>query len=137
MTSPPLVLAYALAGNVLVDLEEDKIGPSDNQVSIRDLWPKREEIEQIEDETILRRLFNQIEENILVSHFDRLMLDKEEKPVVQFGNPQWNSVKTPPTHLYSQYPWAEYSTYISRPPFYDDMVTHPHRFHFASSLTHV
>lgn len=104
VTSAPLVLAYALAGNVLVDLEEDGIGPSENQVSIRDLWPNRQEVEQIEDETILRRLFNQIEENIF------------------FGNPQWDSVKTPPALVYPQYPWAEYSTYISRPPFFDDMV---------------
>jgi hypothetical protein len=36
--------------------------------------------------------------------------------------PQWNSLKIPPVDTYPQYPWAEYSTYITRPPFFDTIV---------------
>ena len=66
ITSPPLVLAYALAGNAQVDLENDFIQTGSSKVSLSEIWPKREEIEQIEDESIMKRIFHQIEENINV-----------------------------------------------------------------------
>lgn len=82
VTSPPLLLAYALAGNVLVDLEQDQIGSNDNQVSIRDLWPSRQEVEQVEDEIVLKRLFNQIEENMLVRDFAFLCVANSEMNIM-------------------------------------------------------
>ncbi|CAF4527008.1 unnamed protein product [Rotaria sp. Silwood2] len=104
ITSPPLVLAYALAGNVLIDLEQETIGFDNEKFSIRNIWPSRQIIEEIEDEIIIKKIFNQINEKI------------------QIGNPQWNSLKIPSVNTYPQYPWAEYSTYITRPPFFDTIT---------------
>ncbi|CAF3339350.1 unnamed protein product [Rotaria sp. Silwood1] len=101
ITSPPLVLAYALAGNVLIDLEQETIGFDNKKISIKNIWPSRQEIEEIEDEIIIKKIFNQINEKI------------------QIGNPQWNSLRIPSINTYPQYPWAEYSTYITRSPFFD------------------
>ncbi|CAF3225119.1 unnamed protein product [Rotaria socialis] len=106
VTSPPLVLAYALAGNVLTDLEQETIGVDNKNLFLKDIWPSRQIVEEIEDEIIIKKLLNQIHENI------------------QTGNPQWNSIRIPSIHLYPQYPWAEYSTYIKRPPFFDTIAKH-------------
>jgi aconitate hydratase len=104
ITSPPLVLAYALAGNVLIDLEQDSLGLGSTNISIRDLWPNRQDIEELEDKIIIKKILNQLKETI------------------QIGNPQWNSLSIPPIDTYPQYPWAEYSTYITRPPFFDTIT---------------
>jgi len=103
VTSAPLVLAYALAGNVAIDLEEETFGYGETKVSIRDIWPSRQEIEHIEDEFVVRKIFQQFKEKI------------------QIGSPQWNSLKIPLVNKHPQYPWAEYSTYITRPPFFDQV----------------
>jgi aconitate hydratase len=69
VTSPPLVLAYALAGNVLIDFEEEMIGNgTEKNISIRDIWPKRQEIEEIEDEIIIKKILNQLDEKIQVNY---------------------------------------------------------------------
>jgi aconitate hydratase len=104
VTSPPLVLAYALAGNVLFDLEQETFGLRNAKISIRDIWPNRQEIEEIEDEIIIKKILNQFNER------------------VQIGNPQWDSLKIPSADRYPQYPWAEYSSYISRAPFFDTIT---------------
>jgi aconitate hydratase len=74
VTSPPLVLAYALAGNVLIDLERESLG--NTNVSIRDLWPNRQEIEIIEDEIVIKKILNQ---------FKILIQVKKKQPVFFFG----------------------------------------------------
>jgi aconitate hydratase len=66
ITSPPLVLAYALAGNVLTDLEHESLSSGNTNVSIRDLWPSRQEIEQIEDEIIIKKILKQFKQAIQV-----------------------------------------------------------------------
>ena len=67
ITSPPLVLAYALAGNVLIDFEDENFGYGSEKVSIRDIWPNRQEIEEIEDELIIKKILNQLKEKIQVN----------------------------------------------------------------------
>jgi aconitate hydratase len=67
VTSSPLVLAYALAGNVLIDLEKEIFGLSNKKISIRDIWPSRQDIEEIEDEIIVKQILNQIHEKIQVN----------------------------------------------------------------------
>ncbi|CAF0901250.1 unnamed protein product [Adineta ricciae] len=104
VTSSPLVLAYALAGNVLIDLENETISVNEKTISMRDIWPTRQEIEEIEDKFIIKKILHRINERI------------------QTGNPQWNSIKIPAVHTHLQYPWAEYSTYITRPPFFDTVI---------------
>ncbi len=66
ITSPPLVLAYALAGNVLIDLEQDSLGLGSTNISIRDLWPNRQDIEELEDKIIIKKILNQLKETIQV-----------------------------------------------------------------------
>lgn len=97
LASPPLVVAFALAGTTCIDLENDPIAINDNNepVYLRDLWPSQ---------TMLNEMLNQVHE----SHF-RLSYDNISK-----GDENWEqlSMKDSPC-----YPWDEYSTYIQRPPF--------------------
>lgn len=67
VTSPPLVLAYALAGNVLVDFEQEYIGVGDKKVPIKNIWPSRQYVEEIEDEVIIKSILNQFNEKIAVN----------------------------------------------------------------------
>ena len=66
VTSPPLVLAYALAGNILIDLEQETIGLGTERIFIRDIWPTHQDIEEIEDEIIIKKILNQVDEKIQV-----------------------------------------------------------------------
>ena len=65
VTSSPVVLAYALAGNTLLDLEHDRLGFGFEKVSVRDLWPSRAEIETIEDE-IIKKILDHVHDKIQV-----------------------------------------------------------------------
>jgi aconitate hydratase len=67
VTSPPLVLAYALAGNVLIDFEEDIFNLGNKKICLRDIWPNRQDIEEIEDEIIIKKILNQVKEKIQVN----------------------------------------------------------------------
>ncbi|CAF1209397.1 unnamed protein product, partial [Didymodactylos carnosus] len=106
LTSPPVVLAYALAGTVIIDFDNEPIGYTKeiDPVYIKEIWPTREEIETIEEEYILKHMFQLTDE------------------IIHKGNHQWNSLKTPDM---AQYPWAEYSTYIKCPPFFDTITSTP------------
>ena len=66
VTSSPVVLAYALAGTTLLDLEHDRLGFGFEKVSVRDLWPSRAEIETIEDE-IIKKILDHVHDKIQVS----------------------------------------------------------------------
>lgn len=69
VTSPPLVLAYALAGNIQINFEEEMFGNGNQKVSIEDIWPKRDEIEEIEDKFIIKQILNNFNEKIQVKYF--------------------------------------------------------------------
>lgn len=100
LMSPPLVVAYALAGRVDIDLENDPLGTDSegNPVYLKDLWPSQKEI----SEAMLKGLKPEF--------FLNQYRDLDE------ANPKWQSVKSTEGALYN---WDEKSTYIQLPPFFD------------------
>ena len=102
LASPPLVIAYALAGTVDIDLTNDPLGhtPDGQPVYLRDIWPSAEEIR----ETIRRSL--------------KPEMFAEEYRNVFDGNEAWNAMAVPQGSLYT---WDPASTYIQEPPFFADL----------------
>ncbi|KIL37409.1 aconitate hydratase [Cohnella kolymensis] len=103
LASPPLVVAYALAGTVNIDLANDPIGfDNDNQpVYLKDIWPTSEEIHQA----------------ITTSLSPNQFRDKYENVFTQ--NEQWNKIHVPQGEIYE---WDDNSTYIQNPPFFSDLA---------------
>jgi aconitate hydratase len=106
LASPPLVVAYALAGTVDIDFDNDPIGQDSagNDVYLRDIWPTQEEI--------LATIQNSLNADMF----------KEQYGNVYTGNPQWNEI---PSTDEAVYEWDEASTYIQEPPFFIDMPVEP------------
>lgn len=104
LASPLLVVAYALAGTVDIDFETEPIGKGHGgqDVYLRDIWPSREEIQEVENKNVLPAMFREVYSKI------------------QFGNQRWNSLYAPDSNLY---PWDAKSTYIKPPPFFNNMDT--------------
>jgi aconitate hydratase len=102
ITSPCLVIAYAIAGNMIVDLTTDPLGRDLNNkmVYLRDLWPNESLIDEYQQKFVTRDAFNQSEQVIS----DRIQ--------------QWGQSHTSQNLCYE---WNEKSTYIQRPPFLDDI----------------
>ncbi|NIE73703.1 aconitate hydratase AcnA [Pantoea sp. Ap-967] len=102
LASPPLVVAYALAGSVRVDLTRDPLGTGkDGQpVYLRDIWPSQQEIAEA------------------VAKVDTAMFHKEYAEVFA-GDAQWQAIEVPQA---ATYVWQEASTYIQHPPFFDDIA---------------
>jgi aconitate hydratase len=103
LASPPLVVAYALAGRVDVDLEKDSLGVGSDgkNVYLKDIWPSPEEIAAVVKRSVRSEMFQ-----------------KQYAEVFQ-GDERWNSVKVPAGDLYE---WSERSTYIRKPPYFENMV---------------
>jgi len=100
LASPPLVVAYALAGNVNIDFEKEPIG-KDTQgkdVYLREIWPAREELQKLIETIITPEMYTEV-------------YDKISK-----GTDRWNALEVTDTPLYN---WNEDSTYIKRPPFFE------------------
>jgi aconitate hydratase len=99
LASPPLVIAYALAGTLDVDLQHDPLGhtPAGEPVYLRDIWPSQEEIRAAVSGSLKPELFEVEYANV----FD--------------GNETWNQIAVPEGDLYD---WDEASTYIQEPPFF-------------------
>ncbi|EGC39593.1 hypothetical protein DICPUDRAFT_45137 [Dictyostelium purpureum] len=110
LASPPLVVAYALAGTVDFNFETDPLGISKKTgqpVFLRDIWPSKQLIQET------------IEKNVLPSMYKSIYAN------VTDGNKSWNELKVPTGLLY---PWEENSTYIHNPPFFKTMeLTVPQR----------
>jgi aconitate hydratase A / 2-methylisocitrate dehydratase len=106
LASPPLVVAYALAGRMDVDLTTEPLGDDQdgNPVYLRDLWPSEDEI----SETIGRAIRSEM--------FRRTYAD------VFTGDERWRELDVPEGMLYE---WAPDSTYIRRPPYFDGMPPQP------------
>jgi aconitate hydratase len=106
LMSPPLVVAYALAGRVDIDLTTEPLGAgSDGQpVYLRDLWPSHEEIQQ----NILRGL--------------RPEMFRRKYATIAEANPEWNEIKVAGGERYA---WNEHSTYIQAPPFFQKFSLTP------------
>jgi aconitate hydratase len=103
LASPPLVVAYALAGRVDIDLDSEPIGADQNGkgVYLKDIWPSPEEVQAVVKRSVRAEMFQ-----------------KEYSEVFQ-GDDRWNSVKVPSG---DQYDWSEKSTYIRKPPYFENMV---------------
>eukprot|EP01132_Coremiostelium_polycephalum_P005985 gene5985-7457_t len=107
LASPPLVVAYALAGTVIIDFEKEPIGTSSitgKPVFLREIWPSRTAIQECVDQNVLPDMYKSIYSNI------------------SGGNPRWNQLAVPEGLLY---PWDEKSTYIHNPPFFQSMQLTP------------
>lgn len=101
LASPPLVVAYALAGTVDIDLEKDPVGQDEdgNDIYLKDIWPTSDEIAQHLDDAIRPELFNKQYGDI-------------------FKSEEWDKIPVGGGELYE---WKEESTYIQEPPFFMDM----------------
>jgi aconitate hydratase len=106
LASPPLVVAYALAGSMDVDLFEDPLGHDQdgNEVFLKDLWPSPQEVEQVIGEAITSQMF------------------ADDYADVFAGDEQWRSLPTPEGDTFA---WADDSTYVRKPPYFEDMSEEP------------
>jgi aconitate hydratase len=106
LASPPLVVAYALAGTVDIDLSKDPLGEdkSGNPVYLKDVWPSQEEVAREVENALDPSIYN------------------EQYADVYTGNEQWNNVEVPEGDLYE---WDPDSTYIQEPSFFKDLDPTP------------
>ncbi|HEY2877250.1 aconitate hydratase AcnA [Nocardioides sp.] len=106
LASPPLVVAYALAGSMEVDLFEDPLGQDSdgNDVFLKDLWPAPTEVERVIGEAITAEMFT------------------DDYADVFAGDEQWTSLPTPEGDTFA---WDDDSTYVRKPPYFDGMPQEP------------
>ena len=105
LASPPLVVAYALAGRVDIDFEKEPIGESGGKkVFLRDIWPDDGEIEEIVEKYVTPEAFRKEYVNIFK------------------GSDRWERI---PGNRSPLFEWDEKSTYIRNPPFFDDLFEEP------------
>ena len=106
LASPPLVVAYALAGTVDIDLTTHPLGQDQdgNDVFLKDIWPTSDEINEL-----------------IANNIDADMFRKNYGEVFD-GSAAWNAISSADSQLY---PWSEKSTYIKNPPFFDGMTMEP------------
>ncbi|MGH2536952.1 MAG: aconitate hydratase AcnA [Candidatus Promineifilaceae bacterium] len=102
LASPPLVIAYALAGRADIDLTKEALGAdkAGRPVYLRDLWPTSQEIERVVAASLTPDMFHQQYSNVYT------------------GNETWNNIPSRGSELYD---WDPTSTYIQKPPFFADM----------------
>ncbi|MAT98750.1 MAG: aconitate hydratase AcnA [Anaerolineaceae bacterium] len=103
LASPPLVVAYALAGTTDIDLTNDPIGTNDagEPVYLKDIWPSSQEVSETVLKTMSADMFHTQYGNV----YD--------------GNEEWNKI---PVHGGELYEWSEESTYIQEPPFFTELT---------------
>lgn len=106
LASPPLVVAYALAGTVDIDLQNEAIGKdrNGNDVFFKDIWPTTAEVNEVVKQTVTPELFRREYENV----FD--------------DNARWNEIQTSNDSLYT---FDDTSTYIQNPPFFEGLKPDP------------
>ena len=106
LASPPLVVAYALAGSMDFDFENEPLGQDSTgaDVYLRDIWPDPVEVQQIADASIDSDMFN----SKYATVFD--------------GDEHWNSLPTPAGNTFA---WDEKSTYVRKAPYFDGMPLEP------------
>ncbi|CAH0118857.1 MULTISPECIES: aconitate hydratase AcnA [unclassified Paenibacillus] len=104
LASPPLVVAYALAGTVNIDLANEPIGydQNDQPVFLKDIWPTSQEIQEAIQTAVSPDMFRAKYENVFTQ------------------NERWNQIDVPQGELYE---WDAKSTYIQNPPFFENLGT--------------
>nr|XP_039255789.1 cytoplasmic aconitate hydratase-like [Styela clava] len=103
LASPMLVVAYAIAGTVDIDFQTEPIGRNEDgrAVYLRDIWPTRNEIQEVEKQFVLPKMFTEVYGKITT------------------GTDQWRALSAPSSVLY---PWRDDSTYVRSPPFFKTMT---------------
>ncbi|HET9739514.1 MAG TPA: aconitate hydratase, partial [Solirubrobacteraceae bacterium] len=106
LASPPLCVAYALAGTMDIDLLDEPLGQDRDgaDVYLKDLWPTAEEVAHTVEEAVLSDMFT--------SSYGEVFA----------GDERWNSLEVPEGDRFA---WADESTYVRRPPFFDDLPVEP------------
>jgi len=106
LASPPLVVAYAIAGDMNVDLTREPLGQdrAGNDVFLKDIWPSNAEIQELVDQTVTRDAF--------VSKYADVFK----------GDEKWRAVRTTDSETYD---WPPASTYVQNPPYFRDMGAEP------------
>ena len=109
LASPPLVVAYALAGHMEFDLYKDPLGKDKkgNDIFLKDIWPSNQEIEDT--------LKLSLNADMFIKRYSN----------VSEGPKQWQQIKTEKTSIYN---WEENSTYVKKPPFFDNLSDQPEGF---------
>ncbi|KAJ8268926.1 hypothetical protein COCON_G00115330 [Conger conger] len=102
LASPPLVIAYAIAGTIRIDFEKEPVGVNaeGKEIFLTDIWPTREEIQAVERKHVIPAMFKEVYEKI------------------ETVNERWNALKAPSDKLYT---WDPKSTYIKSPPFFNGL----------------
>jgi aconitate hydratase len=106
LASPPLVVAYALAGSVTMDLSKEPlgIGTDGTPVMLKDIWPSNQEVQDFIQANVTRELFMQRYSDVFK------------------GDENWQKIKTPPTLTYD---WNDGSTYVQNPPYFEGITKEP------------
>jgi aconitate hydratase len=101
LASPPLVVAYAIAGSLNIDITKDALGVGSNgqPVYLRDIWPSNAEIKQVVEASITRAMFQKKYADVFA------------------GDAAWQAIKIPSSNTYA---WEPKSTYVQHPPFFAD-----------------
>tara|TARA_Y100000591_G_scaffold25299_1_gene18650 strand:+ start:719 stop:3388 length:2670 start_codon:yes stop_codon:yes gene_type:complete len=109
LASPPLVVAYALAGHMNIDLYKDPLGKNKDgkDIFLKDIWPSNREIEATLKEALNAEMFIKRYSNVAE------------------GPKQWQQIKTEKSSIYN---WEENSTYVKKPPFFDNLPDQPEGF---------
>ncbi|KZO01801.1 aconitate hydratase AcnA [Pseudobacillus badius] len=115
LASPPLVVAYALAGTVNIDFAKEAIGKDKDgkDVFFKDIWPTTEEVKEVVSRAVTPELFRKEYERV----FD--------------SNSRWNQIQTSNEALYS---WNDDSTYIQNPPFFEGLSAVPEKIEALKGL---
>ena len=106
LASPPLVVAYAIAGTMAIDLQNDSLGNdlNGNPVYLRDIWPSTQEIADVIDSSIDANMFTSRYKDVFA------------------GDARWQNLDTPTGATFD---WDEKSTYVRRPPYFENMPVEP------------
>ncbi len=109
LASPPLVVAYSLAGSMQIDLYKDSLGKDKEgkEVYLKDLWPSNKEIEEVLIKSLNPEMF------------------RERYSNVSKGPEQWQQIKTKESSIYD---WDDNSTYVKKPPFFENLSSNPEGF---------
>ena len=109
LASPPLVVAYALAGSMNIDLYKEPLGKDKNGqlVFLKDIWPSNKEIQ-----------------NLILTSINADMFKKRYANISE-GPSNWKNIKTSDSSIYN---WNETSTYVKKPPFFENMSVKPEGF---------
>ena len=105
LASPPLVVAFAIAGRVDIDMDKEPLATVDGKdIYLRDIWPSDEEIQKLTEQYVTRATF--------ISKYKDIFK----------GSARWDAVECEDSPLFG---WDENSTYIRNPPFFDDIFEEP------------